>query len=66
MPELDRSKIKLGLTHFGQKGETTDTLGVVDCSYGGKHAEAHQPHRVTERLVCCVCHPPAYLLDGGR
>lgn len=66
MPELDRSKIHVGLSHYSRKGDTDARLGLVDCSYGGKHGEAHVASELYPgRFVCCVCHPPAFLLAGG-
>lgn len=34
----------------------------LDCSYPDEHGDAHHEHPKTGRLVCLICHPPAYLL----
>lgn len=38
----------------------------LDCSYPENHAAHHHSHPDTERLVCHICHPPAYVLRNNE
>lgn len=42
----------------GSHGSLHDGQGTVECVQAVRHRRHHQPHPITGRLVCHVCHPP--------